>query len=117
MRGPRITSFLQYLLTRRYHGGRGSDAGWTFVAYALGDAKLPDATSWHELRAYLVQCGGGPPMIDAAKIVWGSYSSLVSKQRGSEMMDAFGRSGVTASRATSSAIKESRRQACPSSAE
>ena len=117
MRGPRVTSFLQYLYTRRYHGGRGSDAGWAFVAYALGDAKLPDATSWHELRAYLDQCGGGPPMIEAAKIVWGSYSSLVSKQRRSEMMDAFGRSAVAAARAASPAAQEPRRQACPSPAE
>lgn len=117
MQGSRITSFRQYLVTRRYHGGRGSDAGWAFVTHALGETNFPDATSWYELRTYLVQSGGGQPMIEAAKIVWGSYFSLVRKRRRSETSDAFGRPGVTASRAASPATEKPRRQACPFPAE
>jgi hypothetical protein len=56
-------------------------------------------------------------MIEAAKIVWGSYSALLSKHRRSEMSGAFGRPGVTASRAASPATEKPRRQACPFPAE
>lgn len=78
---PRSLSFRRYILTRRYHGGRGSDKGWTFVAFALGDPDLPNASRWQELRDHLVQQGLDDEMIGAADIVWRSYLSCVSRIR------------------------------------
>ena len=79
--GPKVVSFRRYISTRRYHQGRGSQAGWTFVAYALGDSNLPDAGSWRELRSYLRNGGAEQKLIAAANIVWRSYLSYLSKER------------------------------------
>ncbi len=81
MPDPRSLSFRRYILTRKYHGGRGSDKGWAFVAYALGDPELPNAANWQELRDYLVQRGIEERMVEAAEIVWRSYLSCVSRIR------------------------------------
>lgn len=74
-------SFHDYIQTRCYHYGRGSKAGWDFVARALGDACLLDATTWTELRAYLERCGDNASSIRAAQVVWNSYLALLTKQR------------------------------------
>lgn len=81
MPDPRGLSFRRYILTRRYHGGRGSHKGWAFVAFALGDPGLPNAVSWQELRDYLVQQSIEGDMLEAADIVWRSYLSCVSRIR------------------------------------
>jgi hypothetical protein len=90
MAAPREMSFRDYIRTRRYQFGRGSKAGWLFVARALGDANLPDATSWPELRAYLTQSWEDPAAVDAAQVVWNSYLSLLTKKRSA----ALGRNSV-----------------------
>jgi hypothetical protein len=77
----RQMSFREYIATRRYQFGRGSNEGWAFVARALGDAAFPDVGSWTELRAYLEACGDDLASIDAARVVWNSYLSLLTKLR------------------------------------
>jgi hypothetical protein len=79
--GARIASFRRYVHTRRYHQGRGSKAGWAFIAHALGDPHLPNAASWNELRAYLLAGGAEAPIVAAAHTVWRSYLSHISKER------------------------------------
>lgn len=74
-------SFADYLMTRKYHFGRGSDSGWAFVARALGDAQMPDAASWAELRAYLETSGDENSTIHAARVVWSSYIAFLTKRR------------------------------------
>lgn len=97
MGDPRSLSFRRYILTRRYHGGRGSDKGWAFVAFALGDPKLPNAGSWQELRDYLVEQEIEDRMVEAADIVWRSYLSYVSRVRRLSRNAMFeGRSGTAA---------------------
>ena len=77
----RRMSFHDYIRTRRYQFGRGSRDGWMFVARALGDPDLPDAASWPELRAYLQRCGDDPGAVRAARVVWNSYLSLLTRLR------------------------------------
>lgn len=97
MGDPRNLSFRRYILTRKYHGGRGSDKGWAFVAFALGDPELPNAGSWQELRNYLVQHEIEERMLEAADIVWRSYLSYVSRVRRLSKNAIFeGRSGTAA---------------------
>jgi hypothetical protein len=78
---PGRPSFRSYILTRRYHHGRGSDEGWAFVALALGDPNLPDARDWRELRGYLLERGSETRIVEGARSVWSSYSSHVSRER------------------------------------
>lgn len=94
MPDPRTISFRRYILTRRYHQGRGSRAGWAFVAYALGDPNLPNPTNWRELRAYLTRCGAEQEMLVAANIVWRSYQSHLSKARRLGTSNAFGQTAI-----------------------
>ena len=98
MPDPTTISFRRYISTRKYHQGRGSRAGWEFVAFALGDPKLPDAASWAELRAYLTRCGAGQAMLDASNIVWRSYISHVSKARKLGVTNASGKAAGIVSR-------------------
>ena len=92
-----MISFRRYISTRRYHHGRGSRAGWTFVAHALGDPKLPDAATWEELRAYLAEHGAEQVMLEAANIVWRSYLSHLSRIRRQAVTTALGQAvGIVA---------------------
>jgi hypothetical protein len=84
-------SFHDYIRTRRFHHGRGSKAGWLFVIRALGDGDLPDASSWQELRTYLERKWGDPAETEAARVVWNSYLSWLTKKRRLGMDRAFGR--------------------------
>jgi hypothetical protein len=73
-------SFRKYVLTRKYDFGRGSKRAWAFIAKARGDGNLPDACSWRELRGYLGAAGFDQDLIQAAKVVWGSYRADVSRR-------------------------------------
>lgn len=86
---PRKPSFRSYILTRRYHHGRGSDEGWAFVALALGDPNLPEAEGWQELRNYLVERGYEKRIVEGARSVWSSYTSYVSRERKLSRRTAF----------------------------
>lgn len=68
-------SFRQYVFMRKFGFGRGNKDSWAFITKARGDAAFPDATSWAELRNYLVASGTPEDMVQAAKTVWGSYQS------------------------------------------
>lgn len=72
LRTERI-GFHEYLKRRRYDFGRSSAAGWAFIARALGDPNLPDATAWAELRDYLQAQGEPPQALEAARTVWKTY--------------------------------------------
>lgn len=72
LRTERI-GFHEYLRGRKYDFGRSSPAGWAFIARALGDPNLPDATIWAELRNYLQAQGEPPHTIEAARLVWKTY--------------------------------------------
>jgi hypothetical protein len=115
--GLKLVSFRRYVLTRKYHQGRGSHVGWAFIAHALGDPSLPDATSWHELRAYLIDGGAEPAMIGAANIVWRSYLSHISRERRGDATNAFGQLKAIASRSALPKTGRARAQPCASSAE
>lgn len=117
MPSSNLVTFRRYLLTRKYHQGRGSHAGWTFIAYALGEPTLPDATCWHELRAYLAGNGADRALIEAANIVWRSYLSHISKGRRGNATNAFGQIKVIASRSALPKNGRARGQPCASSAE
>jgi hypothetical protein len=88
---PRPLSFHNYLNRRRYRSGRGSDEGWQFVARALGDPHLPNATSWKELHHYLRKGGEDERLIRAARCVWRSYMSRLVRIRAEqqELMPAW----------------------------
>jgi hypothetical protein len=94
--GPKIISFHRYISTRKYHQGRGSNAGWAFIAHALGDPDLPEATSWQELHAYLLAKGAERGMIEAGRTVWRSYLSHLSKERRGDASNAFGQARAIA---------------------
>ncbi len=114
MPAPTIVSFRRYISTRKYHQGRGSHAGWAFIAHALGDAKLPNAASWRELRAYLIGGGAEQGMIEAANIVWRSYLSHISKERRGDATYVFGQLRVVASRGALTATGGPGAQPCAS---
>lgn len=117
MPNPNVVTFRRYLLTRKYHQGRGSRAGWAFVAYALGEPTLPDATCWHELRAYLAGYGAGPAMIEAANIVWRSYLSHMRRERRGDATNAFGQMKAIASKSAIPQTSRARAEPCASSVE
>ena len=71
-------SFLNYIHTRRYNFGRGAESSWAFIAAARGDPDFPDASSWRELRDYLV-AAGMDDILDSASVVWRTYQRRVQK--------------------------------------
>lgn len=117
MPAPEILSFRRYISTRKYHQGRGSSAGWAFVAHALGDPKLPNAATWDELRAYLIQSGVDHVMLEAANIVWRSYGAHVSKARRTALTGTSPDVNVIARRRQAASNNSSRALSCASPAE
>jgi hypothetical protein len=105
-------SFHRYIFTRRHHQWRGSRAGWSFVAHALGDPDLPDAASWGELRDHLINSGAEQDMIKAANMVWRSYLSQVSKARRGDDTNAFGQLRAIASGVSAASSAGPRGQPC-----
>ncbi|MDP9415696.1 MAG: hypothetical protein M3Q08_16775 [Pseudomonadota bacterium] len=89
-------SFRQYILTRKYHHGRGSDKGWSFIVLALGDPDLANVQSWHELREYLTQGGADRGMLEGAGSVWRSYISCLSRKRKLSRMGKFDQRSLAA---------------------
>jgi hypothetical protein len=76
-----LLSFHDYIVRRRYSSGRGSKAGWQFVIRALGDPHVPNARRWDELHEYLRRRGEDACSIRAARAVWSSYTSRLSRLR------------------------------------
>ena len=98
-------SFRRYIYTRKYHQGRGSNAGWEFVSHVLGDPNFPNPSSWQELRGYLLRYGAPQPMLEAANTVWRSFGAFSSKARKAATTEVFLRGPAGAfnsERATSS---------------
>jgi len=62
-------------LRERQPFGDGVDL--SFVDEALDDPRLPDATSWEHLKAYLDERGADEKMFSAAKYVWGLYVTSI----------------------------------------
>jgi hypothetical protein len=77
-------SFREYVLTRRYDYGRGSQRAWAFIARLRGSPALPDFSSWRELHAYLRTAGVTPHDLDSARVVWRSYQSRKSRAGSNE---------------------------------
>lgn len=75
-------SFRDYVLTRKYDFGRGSDAAWRFIALARGDRALPDIADRQELDAYLARTGLMGEMRVGAYSTWRSYTAYRSRMRG-----------------------------------
>jgi len=62
-------SFRTYIHRRRI----ASTAAGDFIADAKVDPNLPNATTWQELRNYLVDSGASENAIKAGRIVWRGY--------------------------------------------
>jgi hypothetical protein len=67
-------TFREYVATRRYHFGRGTQASWEFLTYALGREEILAATSLAELRELLVAAGASEHLQRGARSAWRSYS-------------------------------------------
>ncbi len=117
MSDPKSASFRRYVSTRRYHQGRGSRAGWAFIAHAFGDPDLPNPSSWRELRAYLTQGGAEQALIEAANIVWRSYLSHISRERRGGTANAFGQERMIVSKPSLVPTASRRVQSCTSATE
>lgn len=74
-------SFGEYLQSRRYHYGRGSRGAWSFIAFARGDGRLPDARKWQDLHDYLCEIGATEELIEGARIAWRSFGAYRSHAR------------------------------------
>ncbi|WP_424337727.1 YozE family protein [Jannaschia helgolandensis] len=48
-----------------------------FIEDARLDKDMPNANSWRELHSYLSRKNASQNAIDAAKIVWASYSNYI----------------------------------------
>lgn len=67
------TSFRDYVLSRRFHSGRGWKSGWPFVILALGSDDILSASSWPDLRDILLRLGHDD-RLKGAYDVWRRYN-------------------------------------------
>ena len=65
-------SFKTYVNNRR----RGPNPQGDFIEHARKAADLPDASSWEELRIYLLRRDACPGAIESARSVWKSYRAV-----------------------------------------
>jgi hypothetical protein len=68
-------TFLEYVRARRLTDSPAGD----FVADARADSQMPDATTWDQLRTYLVTRGAISDAIKAARAVWRGYQAKVRR--------------------------------------
>jgi hypothetical protein len=70
-----VMTFKEYLANRQVRDNIQGD----FVKDARLDSRLPDVTTWAELKSYLVRSGAVPGAIEAAQLVWSAYQAKLRK--------------------------------------
>ena len=70
-------TFKEYLAKRQVRDNPQGD----FVQDARSDDRLPDVTSWAELKGYLIRRGGDHKVIEAAQLVWAAYRAKLRRSQ------------------------------------
>lgn len=68
-------SFKAYIERRRVTDTPAGD----FTKDAKADSRMPDATSWAELKSYLYSRGASDLVVEAARPVWAAYAATRRK--------------------------------------